>query len=397
MLRGSSQDILKKNNTYRTSPSFIRQLGYIREYKICDTCYLVRPLRSTHCNICDSCIYRFDHHCPWIGTCVGKRNYPYFFIFLVLLNISQVLTGGVCIAHIVLKVKKDLNDEGFKEEYDKNHITSAAVGDVIFSLYIIIYIILTMIFTTGLLFYHIRIVKNNMTTKEELKKLFMNPYGNPFFRSTKKSFNFVLFPKLSKNSIIDIFNINEDMYQKQKNYLTNKDKHTSTGENENINEKPENDINSKDILKEDDIKINIISDENEDSKEHFNVDDGNNLKNKKSIKDIKDEETNNDEQEKDVNIINNKSINENKNSEKEEKMTNLSKKDKTSLMTSLNFNFNVEESQNYTPGAIYNLDINNNKEFHIFPVSKKNSSRLSSSKEKFINSSNEKDNNDNNE
>ena len=296
MLRGSSQDILKKNNTYRTSPSFIRQLGYIREYKICDTCYLVRPLRSTHCNICDSCIYRFDHHCPWIGTCVGKRNYPYFFIFLVLLNISQVLTGGVCIAHIVLKVKKDLNDEGFKEEYDKNHITSAAVGDVIFSLYIIIYIILTMIFTTGLLFYHIRIVKNNMTTKEELKKLFMNPYGNPFFRSTKKSFNFVLFPKLSKNSIIDIFNINEDMYQKQKNYLTNKDKHTSTGENENINEKPENDINSKDILKEDDIKINIISDENEDSKEHFNVDDGNNLKNKKSIKDIKDEETNNDEQ-----------------------------------------------------------------------------------------------------
>ena len=122
-------------------------------------------------------------------------------------------------------------------------------------------------------------------------------------------------------------------------------------------------------MREDDIKINIISDENEDSKEHFNIDDGNNLKNEKSIKDIKDEETNNDEQEKDVNIINNKSINENNNSEKEEKMTNLSKKDKTSFMTSSNFNFNVEESQNYTPGAIYNLDINNNKELHIFPVS----------------------------
>ena len=368
MLRGNSRDILKKNNTYRTTPSFIRQLGYIREYKICDTCYLVRPLRSSHCNICDSCIYRFDHHCPWIGTCVGKRNYPYFFIFLVLLNISQLLTGGVCIAHIVLVIKNKLD-----------------------------YIILTMIFTTGLLFYHIRIVKNNMTTKEELKKLFMNPYGNTFFRSTKKSFNFVLFPKLGKNSIIDIFNINEDMYQKQKNYLANKDKSTNTGENVKIKEKPKDDKISKDILREDDIKINIISDENEDSKEHFNIDDENNLKNKKSIKDIKDEETNNDEQEKDVNIINNKSINENNNSEKEEKMTNLSKKDKTSFMTSSDFNFNVEESQNYTPGAIYNLDINNNKELHIFPVSKKNSSRLSSSQEKFINSNNEKDNNDNNE
>lgn len=396
MLRGNSRDILKKNNTYRTTPSFIRQLGYIREYKICDTCYLVRPLRSSHCNICDSCIYRFDHHCPWIGTCVGKRNYPYFFIFLVLLNISQLLTGGVCIAHIVLVIKNKLDNEDFKSKYYK-HETSAAVGEIIFSLYLIIYIILTMIFTTGLLFYHIRIVKNNMTTKEELKKLFMNPYGNIFFRSTKKSFNFVLFPKLGKNSIIDIFNINEDMYQKQKNYLANKDKSTNTGENKKIQEKPKDDKNSKDILREDDIKINIISDENEDSKEHFNIDDGNNLKNKKSIKDIKDEETNNDEQEKDVNIINNKSINENNNSEKEEKMTNLSKKDKTSFMTSSNFNFNVEESQNYTPGAIYNLDINNNKELHIFPVSKKNSSRLSSSQEKFINSNNEKDNNDNNE
>ena len=391
MLRGNFKD-LYANNAYRTKPSHIRQLGYIREYKICDTCYLVRPLRSTHCNICDSCIYRFDHHCPWIGTCVGKRNYPYFFIFLILLNISQVLTVAICIAHIILSIKDNINNDSYNKK-----IKQAAVGEIIFSLYIIIYIILTMIFTTGLLIYHIRIVRNNMTTKEELKKLFINPFGNPYTRTTKKNFDCVLFPKLGKNSIIDIFNINEEMYQKQKDYSSKKDSEKYI-DNEKIKEKPDKDINnntnldSKGVLKEDDIKINIISDDiigNEDSKEHLNTKDNNNID--KNKKDIKDKETNNEEEEKDINIINNNLNSNSNNKENGEKITNFSKKDKYSLMSSSNYNenFNVDESQSYKPGAVYNLDINNDRELHIFPISKQNSSKISSSShEKFINNEN---------
>ena len=39
-----------------------------------------------------------------------------------------------------------------------------------------------MSFTTGLLIYHTRLILTNQTTKEELKKIFGGPMGNPYNR-----------------------------------------------------------------------------------------------------------------------------------------------------------------------------------------------------------------------
>jgi len=49
--------------------------GFMNRMKFCRTCLIIRPLGISHCKICNSCVERFDHHCPWLGNCIGRNNY----------------------------------------------------------------------------------------------------------------------------------------------------------------------------------------------------------------------------------------------------------------------------------------------------------------------------------
>ncbi|KMT02711.1 hypothetical protein BVRB_8g193000 [Beta vulgaris subsp. vulgaris] len=69
--------------------------------QLCTTCKIVRPLRAKHCSTCDRCVEQFDHHCPWVSNCIGKKNKWEFFMFLVLEVAAMIITGLVTLIRVV--------------------------------------------------------------------------------------------------------------------------------------------------------------------------------------------------------------------------------------------------------------------------------------------------------
>ena len=226
--------------------SRIFQLGHIMTYKYCYTCGIIRPNRSTHCAECNNCVERLDHHCPWIGHCAGKRNYIYFFIFLTLINILQILLIIFCLVHITKLVKdySDLNEK-LSSINKIPHLRSYSFCEVIMAVFLIIYAIAFMFFTTPLIIYHIKLILTDTTTKEKLRNAFYK--GNPFSRNNWQNIKNVLFPEIKKYSILHILRgdyreicdiDNERNYKNDSKYLLNE-------ENSNNMEQNETDINLK--------------------------------------------------------------------------------------------------------------------------------------------------------
>lgn len=52
-----------------------------------DICEIYQAPGTSHCDDCNCCIEELDHHCPWMGKCIGRRNMVWFKLF----NLSWIL------------------------------------------------------------------------------------------------------------------------------------------------------------------------------------------------------------------------------------------------------------------------------------------------------------------
>ena len=142
----------------------------LTKMKYCATCDIYRPPRAIHCGKCNCCIERLDHHCPWLGTCVGKRNYKYFIVFLWSIALMVILSVSACFVHIF--------DKNFKHTIAEEVVHSS---NQIASVVLVSLISFLGIFVFWLLGYHQYILSLNLTTNEHLKGSY-EKLGNPFYR-----------------------------------------------------------------------------------------------------------------------------------------------------------------------------------------------------------------------
>lgn len=90
--------------------------GGIEMLSYCSTCQILRPPRSFHCRICDVCIEVHDHHCPYVGTCVAKRNMRYFVGFLANAALLCLVSCIFCIISYANSGISMMNDSAKNED-----------------------------------------------------------------------------------------------------------------------------------------------------------------------------------------------------------------------------------------------------------------------------------------
>mmetsp|Transcript_39225 Transcript_39225/g.53265 ORF Transcript_39225/g.53265 Transcript_39225/m.53265 type:complete len:126 (+) Transcript_39225:1335-1712(+) len=107
---------IKNPGKLESSLDFVTLLQNVHPCELCPDCQVIRTPRSRHCAICNRCVERFDHHCPWINNCIGIRNHNAFMAFLLFLFIDLILIILSCFFLFFDKCDVDADECHFNTE-----------------------------------------------------------------------------------------------------------------------------------------------------------------------------------------------------------------------------------------------------------------------------------------
>ncbi|KAI7755935.1 hypothetical protein M8C21_023306 [Ambrosia artemisiifolia] len=153
--------------------------GLTVKVKYCETCMLYRPPRCSHCSICDNCVDRFDHHCPWVGQCIGLRNYRFYFMFVSSATLLCIYIFAFCWVYAI-KIKNS----------EDTSIWGALIKTPA-SIVLIIYTFICVWFVGGLTVFHLYLISTNQSTYENFRYRYdgtVNPYNRGIIENFKEVF-----------------------------------------------------------------------------------------------------------------------------------------------------------------------------------------------------------------
>lgn len=115
----------------------------------CSKCNVDQPVRTKHCKVCKGCVATFDHHCIWLGNCIGEKNRPLFLLYLTLQIIDLIF--AIVYVLVLLDYSSFTDFQSFLADYW--FVLLALLMNIVFLVNVVI-----------LLNYHMSFMRENVTT-----------------------------------------------------------------------------------------------------------------------------------------------------------------------------------------------------------------------------------------